>query len=263
MNKIKNSIKKIRTYFLSDLTKSCENYYSLRERHTKYTFGDQKGQVDYLVNNVLNYEVNGLLRDDYFFIDLACADGVTINNTFFLEKHLNWNGLLFEPNPMYKNQIRDNRSSVHINKCVTDKIGDVVNFRMDNGMLGGIVESDFDNNEKNRGKELLKAEIVSLETTTLEFELESNNAPSIIDFMSLDVEGAEYLVLKAFPFDKYKFRCIAIERPSPDLDLLLDSKNYIQVKHLKHDVIYVHRNFLSDVNFDPNVHFMFTPKKDW
>ncbi len=152
---------------------------------------------------------------------------------------------------------------MHIDKCVTDKIGDIVNFRIDNGMLGGIVQDDFDNNEKFRGSELSKANIVSLETTTLEFEFKRNNVPSVIDFMSLDIEGAEYLALKSFPFDKYMFRCLAIERPSSKLDLLLDSKKYVQVKHLKHDVIYVHRDFLHDVNFEPNVRFMLTPRKDW
>lgn len=67
----------------------------------KHTYGDQKGQVDFLINNVLNYEKNGLPKDG-FFIDLACADGVYWNNTYFLEKYLNWNGLLFEPNPRYE-----------------------------------------------------------------------------------------------------------------------------------------------------------------
>ncbi len=97
-NKIKSNVKKIRNLFIGDPTKSYEAQYFLTKSHTKYTFGDQKGQVDYLVNNVLNYEKNGLLIDDYYFIDLACADGVTINNTYFLEKFLNWDGLLFEPN---------------------------------------------------------------------------------------------------------------------------------------------------------------------
>ena len=34
---------------------------------------------------------NGLPRNG-FFIDLACADGITINNTLFLEKYLGWEG---------------------------------------------------------------------------------------------------------------------------------------------------------------------------
>lgn len=59
----------------------------LNRINRKYTYGDQKGQVDFLINNVLNYEKNGLMENG-FFVDLACADGVTINNTYFLEEYL-------------------------------------------------------------------------------------------------------------------------------------------------------------------------------
>ena len=59
----------------------------LLEKNIKFTFGDQKGQVDFLVNNVLDYEKKGLKKNG-FFVDLACADGVSINNTYFLERYL-------------------------------------------------------------------------------------------------------------------------------------------------------------------------------
>jgi len=214
------------------------------------------------VNKVLNYEQNGL-KFDGFFVDLACADGVTINNTYFLEKHLQWAGILFEPNPYFSDSIHENRTAPLVAKCVSDTEGQTIRFRIDNGMLGGIVSDELDNSEAVRGEELRAAEIVDIKTTTLEIELDKANAPALIDFLSLDVEGAEWLVLKNFDFSKYKFRFAAIERPTPELDLLLHHNGYRQVKHSQYDVFYVHADFLADLNWAPKFEFAFTPKKEW
>ena len=249
-------------FFQKDKSTSIKLKELLLKKHLKLTFGDQKGQVDFLINNVLNYEKNGLFKNG-FFIDLACADGITINNTYFLEKYLNWKGLLFEPNPYYKSKIEQSRKAKLITDCVSDKEDEVLSFRIDNGMLGGIVSQDMDNNMITRGDQLKNAKIIKVKTTTLFNELEKINAPKLIDFLSLDVEGAEWLILKNFPFDKYKFRCMTIERPNHMLDILLEKNDYRQVAHLMYDVIYVHKDFLDEVNFDPYIKFAFTPRKNW
>jgi FkbM family methyltransferase len=232
------------------------------ERSLKATYGDQKGQVRFLVNNVLNYEKNGLVRGG-FFVDLACADGVYLNNTLFLEQHLQWSGILFEPNYKYHAQIKSCRTSKLVTACVSDQVGKLTKFRVDNGMLGGIVSEQTDNARVFRSKGLTSAEIVEIPTTTLEVELDKAQAPSVIDFMSLDIEGAEWLALKDFNFEKYIFRCMCIERPSQKLDLLLDRVGYRQVAHLDYDVVYVHESFIDNMNLSPAIDFMFTESKDW
>lgn len=246
----------------SDFRAEADENASLLYANVKRTYGDQKGQVGFLINNVFNYQSNGLPRGGYF-VDLACADGVDINNTYFLEKYLEWDGLLFEPNPAFLESIRSKRRSKLVTECVTDKVGDTVKFRVDNGMLGGIVSAETDNNESLRSTELELADIVEKSTTTLAVELRKAGAPPLIDFMSLDIEGAEWLALRLFPFEEYKFRCIAIERPTRELDMLLDRNGYRQVAHLKYDVLYVHCSYMKEVNFSPDVMFAFTPVKDW
>ena len=264
---------KIRSFLIKLLSTSSEGFTPRDETldrrnknllidHLKYTYGDQKGQVDFLINNVFNYERSGLKRNG-FFVDLACADGVNINNSYFLEKYLGWTGLLFEPNPGYKESINAHRTSPLVTECVTDSPNDTVRFRIDNGMLGGIVSDDTDNNDRIRGDELTKAKVIEIATTTLLLELDKIHAPKIIDFLSLDIEGAEWIALRNFDFNKYKFVCMAIERPNESLDMLLEKHGYRQVAHLLYDVIYVHIDFLEGVNFLPNIKFAFTPPKDW
>jgi hypothetical protein len=176
--KIKQKIRSIfDEVFASKIVRKNRENENLLADHLQYTYSDQKGQVDYLINNIFNYEKFGLKKNG-FFVDLACADGVHINNSYFLEKHLGWSGLLFEPNPGYRDLINANRSSPLITKCVTDAANQTVRFRIDNGMLGGIVSDDTDNNKSLRGSELKNAEIIEIETTTLVEELDKINSPS-------------------------------------------------------------------------------------
>lgn len=232
----------------------------LLKKHIDLTFGDQKGQLDFLINCFFNYEANGLPKNG-FFIDLACADGVTINNTYFLERYLGWSGILFEPNPGFHASIHEFRTSPLVTDCVADRAGEMVPFRLDNGMLGGIVSDHTDNNLQLRHEELSTADISEIATTTLENELRRFQSPPVIDFMSLDVEGAEHLILRDFPFNKYRFRSLVIERPTKELDILLDSVGYCQVSHLAYDVFYAHRSELENINFSPRCRFAFTPRK--
>ena len=115
---------------------------------------------------------------------------------------MGWNGILFEPNPAYKNNIQKFRKAKLITDCVSDRVGDKVSFRIDNGMLGGIVSKETDNNELVRGDQLKTAKIIKINTTTLEDELDKINAPKLIDFLSLDIEGAEWMAMRSFSFAK-------------------------------------------------------------
>jgi hypothetical protein len=47
--------------------------------------------------------------------------------------------------------------------------------------------------------------------------LDDFGAPSVIDYLSLDIEGAEWWAFSTFPWHRYKFLTITIERPKPEL----------------------------------------------
>jgi len=222
-------------------------------------FIGQKGQDQWVIETIFNYKTNG------YFVDLAATDGIHINNTLLLERELNWNGICIEPNPQYYDKLKKNRIC-NVTDIVIDKANDIeINFRIDNGELGGIVDNDTDNNYKIRGKELKKAKILKLKTKTLEYILEHFNAPKIIDYLSLDVEGAEERILSNFPFNKYTFLAMTIERPTPELEKILFNNGYVFVmkcKKLLYDTFYVHK---SIPNFEQIIKEPYspTPKKDW
>lgn len=62
--------------------------------------------------------------------------------------------------------------------------------------------------------------------------LEVFNVPKTIDYLSLDVEGAEFLIMQNFPFDKYTVRLMTVERPKKRLRSLLEKNGYVFLKDL-------------------------------
>jgi len=221
-------------------------------------FCSQKGQDEWIVN-VFNYKTNG------FFVDLAAQRAKIDNNTYVLEKDLNWNGICIEPNPKYRQELEKERNCHLYHHVIDYKNDNTVSFRTDNGGCGGIVDEDTDNNYKIRGHQLKSATIETKKTKTLEYVLDKYNAPSTIDYLSLDIEGAETRIVRTFPFDKYKFLAITVERPTIELEEILKSNGYVFVmksQKMKFDSFYVHESIpdFSKINkekYEP------TPKKDW
>jgi hypothetical protein len=90
-----------------------------------------------------------------------------------------------------------------------------------------------------RGKKFLRDGEESFKfgapSATLNELLLAANAPSEIDFLSLDVEGAELNVLQGIDFSIYRFRYIVVESRSIDrLLLYLEPKNYFLVRKISH-----------------------------
>ena len=102
-----------------------------------------------------------------------------------------------------------------------------VQFR---GVFGGIT-GKMDAKLANRKQEP-KAETEKRYTAPLLEVLERYHVPKNIDYMSLDVEGAEMLIMKEFPFDEYTIRVMTVERPGKDLHALLKENGYVFLKDL-------------------------------
>lgn len=66
------------------------------------------------------------------------------------------------------------------------------------------------------------------------------NAPSVIDYFSLNVEGAEEMVPEAFPFEEYKILTLSVKKPSTNVKSLLakDGLKFYSKAHV--DEIWVH-----------------------
>ena len=180
-------------------------------------------------------EVNNKMKGGYF-VEVGSNDGITYNNTFLLESRFKWKGLCIEANPDIYIELEKNRRAVCINACISDSENEVV-FNKE-GLDGGII---FD--MANSDKANLSSNFVSLQTYTLEKLFIKYNVPFVVDYLSMDIEGAEWYALRNFPFDKYRFNSMTIERPDTNLRNLLQENNYIVIKEIPGlDVFYIHKS---------------------
>jgi FkbM family methyltransferase len=157
-------------------------------------------EQDKWVNSVLGNKQDG------FFIELGASNGVELSNTLFFERFLDWNGICIEPNPKFKDELSKNRKCHICNFCVSSIDDREIDFSVC-GYESGAVET--------AGPFTKSEDVIKVKTKTMESILKMYNAPSVIDYLSLDVEGHEYEILKTFPFDKYIIKCITVEHNEP------------------------------------------------
>jgi hypothetical protein len=118
-----------------------------------------------------------------------------------------------------------------------------VDVSLTNEEYGGIVGDKMDNRQRARQK-TEKRYTISLQSLFQEFQV-----PSTIDYMSLDVEGAEELVMEHFPFQLYTIRFMTLERPKPALQKILKSNGYQFVMMLVYwgETLWVHESVLKSL----------------
>ena len=153
-----------------------------------------------------------------YFLDIGAHDGVVFSNTYLLETKYNWSGILIEANPISFRKLNSNRIALCLN-VVLDRAEGEVDFAL-KGYMGRIIENDVND----KGSKKSSSNQIKLKTKSLNYILKKYRAPDIIDYLSIDVEGAEEKILKEFNFQKYIFRCITIERPTNLLRKLLPNR---------------------------------------
>ena len=176
-------------------------------------------------------------KPDGYFVDLAANDWQLWSNTYILEYYNNWKGICIEPNPKYLEGLVSNRKCLIMTSPVSRTNGETVKFRFHtSGGLSGIVGEEFDN------KVAAETDVV-LPTTTLTTLLNFAQAPRVMDYLSLDVEGAEHYVLQGLDPNKYTFLALTIERPKHHSHHLLSKYGYRFVYQMADfgECIYLHQ----------------------
>jgi FkbM family methyltransferase len=189
--------------------------------------------------NALDCQIEKYLDfDNGFFVELGANDGHFQSNTFYYEQFRNWRGVLIEPAPNLFLQCRENRSPGNYIVCAAcvsfDYKGEFVKIVYSNSMSVSLsLDSDIGDPlaHAELGRQFLKANETLFTfgalARTLNSILVEANAPGRVDFLSLDVEGAELDVLKGVDHNAYRFRYILAEsRNLSRLQAYLESQHY-------------------------------------
>lgn len=190
----------------------------------------QLGQ-DMWVNEILNGKKNG------FFVEIGAHDGITLSNSYFFEKELNWKGICIEASPFSFELLKKNRDCICHNAFLDCIKGNMIDFHCSNNPSYGSELSYGINRElqtiyagtTNRivnlnkliGDEYYKC--IEIKSEIISDIFKEYNIPNVIDYLSIDVEGAEYNILKTIEFDLYHINTMTVEHNSPHVgDLYRD-----------------------------------------
>ncbi len=168
-------------------------------------------------------------RTQGFFVEVGVGDGVSNSNSYVLEKHFGWSGILVEPNSFFLKSIKQNRNASFVNLAAGAKDGTAETLvSTDNGEYS-YISNDYVGTGIRR-ESILDQSVV---TKTLCSILRELKAPKIIDMLSIDVEGYELEVLKGIDFTEQIFQVVCIEH------------NYNAIKRAEIERIFVKNGYLK------------------
>jgi FkbM family methyltransferase len=160
-----------------------------------------------------------------FFVEAGAGGGKHSSATFVLETELGWSGICVEPLDDLYALLTKTRECATDNRCLWDGTGGSVEFTafLERPPRSGIAA--VNKNVGNRsGSDSTTA--VDKETVTLEDLLVSHRAPRTIEYIALDLEGAERRVLEAFDLSGARFRVLAVSIEGSSCDDLLEAAGY-------------------------------------
>lgn len=166
------------------------------------------GQDGWVLNSC-NFKRNG------YYVDIGSADGITANNTYLMDNRFNWRGLCIDPLATNMNT----RTAI-LHKGIVYHSDDQVGFiyAQDRSCIEG-------------GKKVKNGELVIEQARRTEDILLDYKVPSLIDYLSVSVEGSELAVLQGIDFKHRKFNWITVnyhdnEQYRYQIVCFLQSKGY-------------------------------------
>jgi FkbM family methyltransferase len=210
-------------------------------------------------------------RGPGFFVDVGAFDGELGSNTAFFEKRLGWKGIAFEPNPPEYAALRRTRSCQAIQGCAYNRDGEVSFLALAEKdqrrrredilrppnlsslaldphhgavMLSGIRDHIDNMPRVDQARELwnLDQKLVTVPCRRIDHVLDEAGVTTV-DYLSVDVEGAELQVLQGIDFARFRINVIGVERSAsfPDVHRLLGDAGFEYHGLLFFDEIFVHR----------------------
>lgn len=209
-------------------------------------FYSQCGQDRFVYENFFKNHRDGI------FVDVGAHDGITFNNTLFLEKENGWSGINIEPNDnVYQRLIENRPNSINLNVAVSEEEGELEFIKVSGApeMISGLAKH-YDPRHENRLDIELKRDGGKRETVLVKSKRLDNifqeNGIKNVNYLSIDVEGGELSVIKSINFDKVFIDIIGFENNYNDASIpiidYLKQKKYISIGNVEIDIFMIHED---------------------
>lgn len=185
-----------------------------------------------------------------YFVEVGVGSGREISNTYMLEKHFDWDGLLVEPNRASQETIARQRSAKLDQRAAAKTSGNVVTFEE---YVGHGVHSRVAGTGVGHELNAIEKRTYDVDTVSLTDLFVEKGVPEVLDFLSLDTEGGEADILRGLDLDKFVVGVVVVEHnldaaTRADLDSVLLPQGFRKV--LPHvsavDAWYVHASVRAD-----------------
>jgi len=148
-------------------------------------------------------------RKGGFFVDVGSFHWRDYSTTYFLEKHLGWSGIAIDAQAGFAEGYKQNRPNTKFfSYAITDKSGETLKLHLALGASS--LDPEWHKKFLKVGQEDHQVRAVDVPTITLNDLLQQNGVEKI-DFLSMDIEGAELAALAGFDIEKYRPELVCIE----------------------------------------------------
>ena len=183
----------------------------------------QEGE-DMILRRLFEHEHSG------FYVDVGAHHPKRFSNTYFFYQK-GWNGINIDAMPgsmKLFNKIRPR--DINIEKPIADTKEVLTYYAFDESALNGFSKELSERRANNGSDSILFTK--EIETTTLENILDENLPRNkTIDFLSIDVEGLDFKVLKSMNFEKHQPTVILIEILGSNLQDINNSEIALYLKN--------------------------------
>ena len=120
-----------------------------------------------------------------------------------------------------------------------------IHFRYEAGDHGGIAGDGFDNGKR------WQSHSEYAYTVPLKEILDRYHSPRVIDYLSLDAEGAETFIMQQFLFQDYQIKLITAERLRGEIRQYLKAQGFSFVQKLTRwgESLWVHESYREEMDW--------------
>lgn len=204
-------------------------------------YHSQHGQDRYLHERFFRDRRGGV------FVEIGALDGLFHSNSLFFERELGWTGVLVEPNPRAFARLEQNRPDcLNLNLAIADRVGTETFLEVEGPLFGwsGLADDIAPEHEARMVEHLPPGAIskIPVEVRDLRWLVERCGLDQV-ELMSIDTEGSEPRIMRAFPWDRLSVAVFCIENNFGGhaiADILL-AHDYVLIERIGVDEIYCQR----------------------
>lgn len=170
-------------------------------------------------------------QTDRSFVEFGATDGVTLSNSWLLEKKFGWHGLLAEPAKVWHSALPKHRSALIDHRAVVGHRGGPVELiEHETPELSATNPRPAAEPPRKRSSSERRYLVETVELGDL---LNHHGFGPEIDFLSVDTEGGEHEILASLDHNRWSFGVIVVEHnfgtTRNDTRQLLERQGYRRV----------------------------------